>query len=60
MKTSKVVCGGCNKEFNIYTNKTKIKNWYIEKPLDNCKHHTWEKKRTSIHKKTTRRNNNAS
>ena len=49
-----------NKEFNVYTNKTKIKDWYVEKPLDNCKHHTWEKKRTSIHKKTTRRNNNAS
>ena len=52
MKTfrSKVICDGCMEEFNIYTNDSEAKDWYVDKPLKNCKAHTKKDTRSTIHK----------
>ena len=47
---SKVICDGCGKDFNVLTNDMEAKNWYVEKPLPSCSHHTSDNKKTTIHK----------
>ena len=47
---AKVICDGCGEDFNILTNDMEAKNWYVEKPLSSCSHHTKDNKKTTIHK----------
>jgi len=47
---AKVMCNTCDKEFDITTNKRGAKGWYVDTNLPNCKHHTKESKKTTIHK----------
>ena len=49
---AKVMCNGCDKEFNITTDdrEAAAHDWYVMTSLPNCKHHTKESKKTTIHK----------
>ena len=47
---SKVMCDTCDKEFSVLSNESGSKDWYVSKNLPNCKHHTKDNKRSTIHK----------
>lgn len=43
MKTGTVVCGQCNKTFNVYIHKLETQGSHVN-TIDNCKHHTRKKR----------------
>ena len=36
----KYTCNTCDKEFNVLSNEPGAKDWYVDKNLPNCKHHS--------------------
>ena len=47
---AKIMCDTREEEFNVLSDDREAKDWYVPKNLPNCKHHTKDNKRSTIHK----------